>query len=148
MDPYAMNLQWSSLESIANTRVFDLRYLFPLQALSRVLQKDGKIPEKNKERINILLGTDSWEKDIYFESPQMTLFGELNMERLPIEGIKKYILNRLKEVFPGVSDKALVLRNPQNNSPLFLLCFAVSNPAARAMEISLKAANHILTHAQ
>lgn len=146
LDPYAMSLNWSSLESIAHTRAFDLWYLFPLQALIRVLQKDGKIPEKNKERINILLGTDSWEKEIYIESPQMTLFGGQNVERLSVEGVKKYILKRLKRIFPEVSDKALVLRNPQNNSPLFLLCFAVSNPGTKAIKTSLNAADHILTH--
>ncbi len=52
----------------------------------------------------------------------------------------------MKTVFPGVSEKSMILRNPKNNSPLFLLCFAVSNPSKKAIEISLNAADHILTH--
>jgi len=36
-----------------------------------------------------------------------------------------------------------VLRNSRNN-PLYLLCFAVGNPGARAKEIALRIANHLL----
>lgn len=146
LDPYAMNLKWTSLEAIAKTKAFDIWYLFPLSALNRVFQRDGKIPEKNKQKINGLLGTPDWEKEIYYESPQLTLFGEQDIERVSIDNIQEYVISRLKSVFPGVSNNALVLRNPHNNSPLFLLCFAVSNPSSKAIEISLKAANHILTH--
>jgi three-Cys-motif partner protein len=91
LDPYAMELKWVSLEAIAKTKIFDLWYLFPLSALSRVLQKDGKIPTKNREKISELLGTSDWENQIYFESPQLRLFDELNIERHTINGIKKYV---------------------------------------------------------
>ncbi|PKM79265.1 MAG: hypothetical protein CVU88_06685 [Firmicutes bacterium HGW-Firmicutes-13] len=101
---------------------------------------------KNKEKISDLLGTTEWEDEIYYESPQMTIFGEPEIERVSINSIEKYIISRLKMVFPGVSEKSMVLRNPRNNSPLFLLCFAVSSTSKRAIEISLKAADHILTH--
>jgi three-Cys-motif partner protein len=144
LDPYAMNLNWTSLVSISKTEAFDVWYLFPLSALNRVLARNGKIPSPTKLKITDLLGTDEWEKEIYFESPQLTLFGEAEVERVKINNIKKYVIDRLKEIFPEVSDKSKVLRNPRNNSPLFLLCFAVSNK--KAIGISLKAADHILTH--
>lgn len=67
LDPYAMDLKWASLEAIAKTKAFDVWYLFPLSALNRVLQRDGNIPVKNKEKINELLGTSEWEKEIYYE---------------------------------------------------------------------------------
>jgi len=146
LDPCAMNLKWSSLEAIAKTEVFDVWYLFPLSALNRVLQRNGKIPLTTKEKINFLLGTNEWVNEIYYESPQLSLFGEQDLERLSIEGIRKYVIRRLKTVFHGVSEKSMVLRNPQNNSPLFLLCFAVSNPSKNAINLSLKVADHILTH--
>ncbi|MDD2498107.1 MAG: three-Cys-motif partner protein TcmP [Desulfitobacteriaceae bacterium] len=145
LDPYAMQLKWSSLKIIKETGIFDVWYLFPLSALNRVLQRDGKIPEKNKIIINNILGTVDWEKEFYFQSSQMTLFGEPDIERKSIDHIGKYVIRRLKTIFPAVSDKSLVLRN-QNNSPLFLLCFAVSNSNKTAIETSLKAADHILTH--
>ena len=146
LDPYAMNLKWASLQAIAKTKAFDVWYLFPLSALNRVLQKRGNIPPKTKEKISGLLGTTGWEKEIYHESTQTTLFGELEIERESITNIRKYVINRFKSIFSGVSEKAMVLRNPRNNSPLFLLCFAVSNPVNEAIKLSLKLADHILTH--
>ncbi|NPV90787.1 MAG: three-Cys-motif partner protein TcmP [Firmicutes bacterium] len=148
LDPYAMDLKWASLEAIAKTKAFDVWYLFPLSALNRVLQKRGNIPKKNKSKINDLLGTTEWEKEIYYESPQLALFGEQEIERISIDGIKKFVIQRLKMVFPAVSEKSLVLRNPLNRSPLFLLCFAISNDSKTAIKLSLKAADHILTHTE
>ncbi|MDD3270117.1 MAG: three-Cys-motif partner protein TcmP [Syntrophomonadaceae bacterium] len=147
LDPYAMELKWDSLKTISQTKAFDVWYLFPLSALTRNLRRDGKIDNKTKGTITSLLGTTEWETEMYFESPQMALFGEtVEVERVSINNISKYIVKRLRTVFPGVADNPLILRNPINNSPLFLLCFAVSNQDRKAIELSLKAANHILTH--
>ncbi|EGW40618.1 three-Cys-motif partner protein TcmP [Desulfosporosinus sp. OT] len=146
LDPYAMNLNWDSLSSIAKTKAFDVWYLFPLSAVNRVLPRHGNIPESHRQKLHRVLGTTSWEQEIYQESPQLTLFGDVDMERATIEQIKAYILKRLKTIFPGVSANPLTLRNPKNNSPLFLLCFAVSNPSSSAVNLSLKAVDHILTH--
>lgn len=76
----------------------------------------------------------------------MTLFGEPDIKRESIDGIAAYWNKRLATIFKGVAQNPLILRNPENNSPLFLLCFAVSNPSREAIRISLKAADHILTH--
>lgn len=145
LDPYAMDLSWDSLSAIQKTRVFDVWYLFPISALCRVLQKNGQIPPKNREVINRLLGTNGWEKEIYFQSPQLSWFDQNDIERVAIGGIRNYVIKRLQTVFPAVSEKSLTLRNPRNNSPLFLLCFAVSNPSPRAIDLSLGVVNHLLT---
>ena len=147
LDPYAMNLNWDSLSSIANMKVFDVWYLFPINALIRVLRRDGNIPESHKLKLNQVLGTTTWEQEIYKESSQLTLFGDIDLERASIEKIKTYIFKRLKTIFPGVSANPLTLRNSKN-SPLFLLYFAVSNPSLSAIDLSLRAVDHILTHTQ
>lgn len=146
LDPYAMNFYWNSLRTIQKTEIFDVWYLFPISALCRVMQRDGQIPPKNKEIINKLLGTIEWEKEIYYQSPQLSLFEDSETERVTIEGIGDYVVKRLRTIFPAVSKRSLTLRNPLNNSPLFLLCFAVSNPSQRAVNLSLRAADYILTH--
>lgn len=144
LDPYAMSLKWSSLAAIAETHVFDVWYLFPLSAVTRLMRKDGDIIESHRQKINDVIGTDEWEQELYSESKQLTIFGEPDLERTSIDGITTYWNRRLKTIFAGVTKKPIVLRNPENNSPLFLLCFAVSNPAA--IKLSLKAVDHILTH--
>lgn len=147
LDPYAMNLNWSALTAIAEAKVFDVWYLFPLSALNRNLRLDGKIEEKNRLRINDRLGTDEWERQLYAPDPQLSLFGDNRLERTGFENLTPYIVKRLKTIFPGVSNRALVLRQPGNNSPLFLLCFAVSNNSRKAIQLSLRAADHILANA-
>lgn len=145
LDPYAMDLDWDALVSISKTQVFDIWYLFPISALNRNLPKDGEISVPSKEKINRVLGTQDWEKEIYFESPQMTLFEEPSTERKSFREITIYVLNRLRTIFPAVSPNSRIL-TLSNKSPIFLLCFAVSNPSKRAIKLSLEAANHILTH--
>ncbi len=39
-----------------------------------------------------------WEQEIDKESSQMTLFGDVDIERATIEQIKAFIIRRLKEV--------------------------------------------------
>jgi len=83
-------LNWDSLVSIANTKAFDVWYLFSLSAVNRILPKKGNIPESHKLKLNKVLGTTTWEQEIYKESPQLTLFGDIDLERASIEQIKAY----------------------------------------------------------
>ena len=146
LDPYAMELDWKSLEIISKTHVFDVWYLFPFSAVNRNLRLDGKIPQANEERLNKIFGTDNWKNAIYAESQQMTLFGDSELEKIP-DGLKQFIVKRLGETFPRVAPNPTILKNT-NNSPLFLLCFAVSNPNVAAQNLALKGANHILKHTE
>ncbi|MGI6449092.1 MAG: three-Cys-motif partner protein TcmP [Desulfitobacteriia bacterium] len=146
LDPCAMELSWSSLESIAETEVFDVWYLFPISALNRVLPKHKAIPPSTRELITDLLGTDEWENEIYVESPQITMFDDTQSERISFNGITAYVIRRLHTIFQGVSSNPKILRQPHNNSPMFVLCFAVSNPSPKAIGMSLRLADHILTH--
>jgi len=145
LDPFAMELDWASLEKISHTKVFDVWYLFPLSALIRNLRLDGRIDQSNKARINRVLGTTEWESALYSVSPQRSLFEEEADVKLraSLNSLTKYIVDRLKTVFPGVAESPLILRNDKN-SPLFLLCFVVCNPNPKAIQLSLKVANHIL----
>lgn len=145
LDPCAMDLAWNCLNRISLTGVFDVWYLFPFSAVNRNLYKNGKIPLANRKALNEILGTNDWEDKIYSNSPQMSFLDEVNLEKANTTSIKNYILSRLWETFPTVSPKAVLLQN-ERNSPMFLLCFAGSNPNPKAQGLSLKAANYILEH--
>jgi three-Cys-motif partner protein len=146
IDPFAMELRWESLKVIAQTEAFDVWYLFPLMAMNRLLRRDRRIPDSYEEKLNILLGTDDWRKELYRESRQLSFLDNKNLEKCSIDSIREYIIRRLKTVFPGVSDNAKILTNVEKRAPLFLICFCVSNPSDTAIRLSLKAADHILTH--
>lgn len=52
LDPYGMQVKWSTVEAIAATKAIDLWLLFPLgQAVNRLLKKDGKINNINRKRL-------------------------------------------------------------------------------------------------
>ena len=145
LDPYAMDLKWDCLNKVSATKVFDVWYLFPFMALNRNFYKNGKIPYANRNKINLILGTNKseWENIIYSNSPQLSFFENNIKQKASIEGIRDLIISRLKQTFPTVSDKAVILRN-ERNSPQFLLCFAGSNPSKVAGELAKKVADNIL----
>jgi len=145
LDPFAMELSWSCLEKISKTQAFDVWYLFPLSAVNRNLPKSGEIHQSNENILTKVFGSDDWKEHIYKESMQMTLMDEAYMEKVTIEEMKQYIIKLLNKTFPTVSPNSAILRNDKN-SPLFLLCFAGSNPNPTAHDLSLRGANYILKH--
>lgn len=143
LDPCAMQVSWDVLTAIKNTQSIDLWYLFPLSATTRLLKKDGKMDESWKNKLNQVFGDNSWEKEMYSESPQGNLFGELDIVKESTDKLVLYIQKKLKQEFPFVSSKNRILYNSKK-SPLFLLCFAVSNPSNKAWGLAQKVADHIL----
>jgi three-Cys-motif partner protein len=146
LDPYAMDLRWDCLNKVSATKVFDVWYLFPFMALNRNFYRNGKIPKANKEKISFILGIDEseWESKIYSNSPQLSFLEDNIKQKASIDGIKNLVINRLKQTFPTVSEKAVILRN-KTKSPQFLLCFAASNPSKAAGNLSKKVADDILS---
>lgn len=145
LDPFGMQVQWQTLEAIANTEAIDLWLLFPLGvAVNRMLKKDAKIPQKWEERLNDLFGTDDWKQAFYETKTIYTLFGEeTRVEKVgdPFKSISQYFVERLRAIFPGVAPNPLPLYNSRNN-PLYLLCFASGNK--KGSKTAIKIAQDIL----
>jgi len=144
LDPYGMQVEWKTIEAIANTKAIDLWLLFPLGiGVNRLLKKSGDIPESWRERLNTLLGTDSWYEEFYTVKTARTIFGteQEYVIKASMETIGRYFNDRLRSIFAGVAEKPGVLRNSTNN-PLYLLCFAVGNP--KGTSIALRIAEHLL----
>ena len=152
LDPYATQVNWATLENVAQTKSIDVWYLFPFSALERMLPKNGKY-DKWEDCIDRLLGDSGWRKEFYKKDPQMTLFdlfpepGQSDGERMVKDAntyhIKEYILSRLGTIFPCVSKHALIFRNSRN-SPMFLFCFAIASESLKAQGLALRMADYIL----
>ena len=76
LDPYATEVSWTTLETIAKTESFDVWYLFPFSALNRMLRRDGHMEQSWIDCINRLLGDSNWMDEFYKEDPQIDLFSD------------------------------------------------------------------------
>jgi len=135
LDPYGMQVDWTTLEAIASTNAVDLWYLFPLGvAVNRLLAKDGEVPDSWKRSLNRTFGTDTWYGDFCRTRVDVGLFdsAEVTKKVANFDAISDYFVKRLGEIFKGgVAKNPLWLKN-STGCPLYLLCFATANPNAPA----------------
>lgn len=137
-------VDWSTLEAIARTKAIDLWLLFPLGVgVNRLLTRTGEIPEEWRRRLDRILGTQSWQHDLYAVETAPTLFGpdDEQLIKASMDAIGKYFIRRLASICAGCSSEPGILRNSKNN-PLYLLCFAAANE--RGKPIALRIARSLL----
>lgn len=146
LDPYGMQVQWRTIEAIANTKGIDLWLLFPYSLLNRLLTNNALPPNEWCKKLNLIFGTDEWMQSFYAKVEDDTLFGveEATIKQASLEHLKQFIVRRLHSIFVAVSENPLELLNSRN-SPLFLLCFAAGNE--KGSKPALRIANHLLKNA-
>lgn len=142
LDPFALQVNWNTLEKISQTQAIDLWLLFPAMAVNRMLPRSGKIPPRWAERLNLLFGEDKW-RDAFYSTPSENLFGEEVTEKNPqiFDILSRYVTERLAQIFSGTHDKPLILKN-RTGAPLFLLCFACGSK--KGAKIATRIASHII----
>lgn len=147
LDPYGMQVNWTTIEDVARARCIDLWYLFPVGAVQRLLRRQGPITSEWQAALDRLLGDRGWRTEFYQTVRQSTLFGE-NARRTKmadVHMIETYVRNRLDHIFRGGTAKnAWQLRNSKR-SCMYLLFFACGNPNPNAHTLALKIAQHILS---
>jgi len=129
LDPYGMQVDWSTIEAIAATKAIDLWMLFPIgQAVNRLLINRQPPPEGWANALTRTFGEDAWRPRFYKKSVQQSLFGEEEFETkiANFADIEAYFLERLGSVFESVAKNPLLLCNSRG-TPIYLLCFAVGN---------------------
>lgn len=144
LDPYGMQVEWETIESIARTQGIDLWILFPLgQAVNRVLTRNSPPEGGWADRLTKMFGTTEWKEAFYRPRQQMSLFGEEGglEKEANFEQIGAFFTKRLSTVFAKVADNPLPLCNSKN-VPIYLLCFACASP--KGAPTAVKIAQHIL----
>ncbi len=145
LDPYGMEVDWHTIEIIAQTQAIDLWILFPLgQAVNRLLTKNKPPEGALADRLTNFFGTGDWKDSFYQKNQQLSIFDfeeQPLIKKATFDSIGKYFIDRLKTVFFQVADKPLPLFNSRN-VPIFLLCFAASNP--KGAPTAVRIAQHIL----
>jgi len=144
LDPYGMQVEWATLEAIAETKAIDLWLLFPIGvAVNRLLTKSGPPPDPWAKALTRIFGTDEWKEAFYQTHEEPTLFGIDSVERkvATLDSIGSFFCARLKRIFSKVATNPLTLRNSRQ-TPIYLLCFAAGN--SKGATTAVKIAQDIL----
>jgi three-Cys-motif partner protein len=140
LDPYALQVEWSTLVALANTRIFDVWYLFPLRDVVRqlALQFSGIGPKEPK--LDLVLGPE-WRELYRMPKPQEWIQTDLwrNDDKQPqrdatVEQVESWFRSRLASVFPYASEPLPILTKPGRQA--FSLFLAVSNPRRPAIDLA------------
>jgi len=140
LDPFGMNVPWTTVADIARTRWLEVIINFPLHmAIDRLLTRTGDIPQAWQERLDSTLGSGEWRELVY--ERQMDLLGDKVAKREDAAGrVLGWFRGRLGEAFGFVSPAQLI-SNTRGN-PLYYLLWAGPHAAG------LKGADYILGRKQ
>jgi len=145
LDPYGMEVDWSTLAAAAATGAIDVWFLFSLSGLYRQATLNKRSIDDDKRRaLNRILGAEHWEKELYSKPKGQDLFGENfeEMRTIGVRGLENFVKARLETIFPKVFEP---LRLPSGPGPQrYSLFCAISNASPKAIGLATKAANHIL----
>lgn len=149
LDPYGLELQWSTLEHISQSGHFDVWYLFPLSGFYRNATNRWVNMDKSKEdALDRLLGTTEWRNAIYEAPRQSDLFAYTDLERnADPSALEAYFTDRLKTLF-GTVLPPLRLYHHKTNAPMYSLYFMMSNTSEKAVGAASRIAGHILKNAK
>jgi three-Cys-motif partner protein len=140
LDPFGMQIDWSSIEELKGTRS-DVWILVPTGVIvNRLLDKAAEL--KYIDKLESFFGMTEQEiKAIFYKQEvKTTLFGdEESIIKIgkPIEMIAKIYAQRMKTIWKHVTEEPLVLKN-RNGVPIFHFVFASNN------ENALKIAKQII----
>ncbi len=146
LDPFAIEVEWTTLERIASFNALDTWILFPVSAIGRMLpasRQPDDISPKWAGRLTSVFGDESW-RGLYRDDPQLPLFGEPRSIRdRGVDGLVNIYKKNLDSLF---GDRLLSTSRrlvSSRDSPLFEFMFCVGSPTAIGLAKGI--AGHILT---
>lgn len=147
LDPFSIEVEWSTIKQVASLNALDTWILFPVAAVMRMLPASRQPDEISAEwanRLTSVFGDESW-RDLYHDDPQQTLFGERrSMRGRGVDGLLDIYKRNLEVVFGDRFLKKSRRLVSARQSPLFEFMFCVGNP--RGIGPAMSIAKHILEH--
>lgn len=141
LDPFGMQVPWSTIEAIASTKGIEIILNLPVgMAIQRLLPRSGDITSAQREMLNSYFGSTEWDELLYEKTED--LFGDVGIKKIGGSGEKlaSWYQRRLRNAF-GFSPAPRLICNTQG-SHLYYLFFAGPN------ETGAKIAAHILKQGQ
>ncbi len=144
LDPFATEVEWSTIEKISRFNALDTWILFPVLAIARILpvsMEPNKVSESWASRLTTIFGDEIWRN--LYKNTQPDLFGIIRTEReYGVDGLLNIYKEKLSEQFGSrFLQESRTLKNSKN-SPLFEFLFCAGNP--RGARIAKRIAKHII----
>ena len=153
IDPFATELNFSTLKEVASYEALDIWLLFPISDIFRLMPKDRRPESVNPvwaDTLTRVFGGKNWEK-AYKLNPQQRLPNKEKKEETEEEIREKGVQNILElykeQLHSCFGDRLLTesktLRTSKN-SPLFEFIFCVGSKDPKAIGIAKNIARHII----
>lgn len=138
LDPFGTQVEWATIDAVAQTQAIDLWCLFPLGvAVNRLLPRNGLIDAATGRRLDLVFGSRDWYSAFYKKVTLRRLSGEYTeiVKVARFNQIGEYFVNRLRSLFAGVARRPLPLYN--RSIPLYWLCFAAGDKEGASLRVKV-----------
>jgi len=147
LDPFATQVNWATIESVAKTKALDTWILFPVSSIARMLPKNREpeeISELWKQRLTRIFGDESW-RGLYSCPKQVSLLQDESKYRDPgVDGIIEIYKGKLKGLVGARLLDATHRFKNSKNSRIFEFIFFAGDDGNRAITLSHKIATHLM----
>lgn len=103
-----------------------------------MLPRSGEIPKAWVRTLDRFFGTTNWQDEFFKRVENVDMFGSRQevVKTATAETIRRFYIERLKDLFAGVIENPGVLYN-STMCPLYLLCFAVGNKNGKRTALNI-----------
>lgn len=133
LDPYGLDIEWETIESIGKTRTMDVFLNFPLMDINRnaaLKILEAANPEEGV-RLTKIWGDDSWKHLAYVEQGDLFSSSVLIKKDEGNEILKRGFRERLKQVAGFSFVPEPILMKNKKGGHLYFLFFASHQPVAQ-----------------
>lgn len=144
LDPYGMQIDWSTVEKLRRTNAVDLWVLIPVGiAVMRMLTNKGIPPDSWSEKLTRFFGSDEWKEEFYKGDDQPDFFDDPKVKKVAtVTKITDYVVARLEGLFGEKAVAAPMFLYNDRGTLLYIFCFAASNE--KGAPIAVRIANSII----
>lgn len=133
LDPYGLQVQWSTVASLGDARTFDVFVNFPVGGIARLLPEDSKPRDSHSRLLDSVFGGREWQLEAYkpLKEVQLSLLGEPQTDARAKNiavNLNRLYLTKMRKHFKHIS-KVILMRN-SIHSPLYTLFLASHNNTA------------------
>jgi three-Cys-motif partner protein len=130
VDPFGMQMDWQTMERLAEIRTVEIILNFPAMAINRSVRRSHpeRLSEARKQRLDRFWGAREWMVDLFEED--QTLFGPEKVKRKMTGKESGHVFKgRLEEIFPHCTNPILIANS--KGAPLYCLMFAGHNATGK-----------------